>query len=92
MIIDGITSNRSVPIRVEYNNIPLNVTPEIETVHYLDFWVTPNGNMRAAMDLVVERTLRVKETIQGHPLGPRQAVEVFAAKAVGNFRYLSTAP
>ena len=53
---------------------------------------TPNGNMRVSMDLVVERTLRSKETIQGHPLGPRQTVEVFAAKSVGNFRYLVTAP
>jgi hypothetical protein len=92
MIIDGIASNRNVPVRVEYNNIPLDVTPETETVCYLGFWATPNGNMRAAMDLVVERTLRAKEAIQGHPLGPRQAVEVFAAKAVGNFRYLATAP
>jgi hypothetical protein len=92
MIIDGIATNRNVPVRVEYNNIPLDVTPETEAVRYLGFWATPNGNMRAAMDLVVERTLRAKETIQGHPLGPRQAVEVFEAKAVGNFRYLATAP
>jgi hypothetical protein len=87
MIIDGITSNRSVPIRVEYNNIPLDVTPETETVRYLGFWATPNGKMRATMDLVVERTLRAKETIQGHPL-----VEVFTSKSVGNFRYLPTVP
>ena len=53
MIIDGIAANRNVPVRVEYKNIPLDVTPD---------------------------------------LGPRQAVEVFAAKAVGNFRYLATAP
>ena len=92
MIIDGIASNRNVPVRVEYNNIPLDVTPKTETVRYLGFWDAPNGNMRAAMDLVVERTLRAKETIQGHPLGPRQAVEVLVAKVVGNFRYLMTAP
>jgi hypothetical protein len=55
-------------------------------VRYLGFWATPNGNMKVAMDLVVERTLRAKETIQGHPLGPRQTVEVFEAQAVGNFR------
>ena len=53
MIIDGIAANRNVPVRVEYKNIPLDVTPDP---------------------------------------GPRQAVEVFAAKAVGNFRYLATAP
>ena len=92
MIIDGIASNRNVPVRVEYNNIPLDVTPETETVRYLDFWTTPNGNMRETMDLVVERTLRAKETIQDHPLEPRQTVEVFAAKGVGNFRYLATTP
>jgi hypothetical protein len=93
MIIDGIiSSNRNVPVRVEYNNIPLDVTPETETVSYLGFWATANGNMKATMDLVVERTLRSKETIQGHPLGPRQEVEVFAAKTVGNFRYLVTVP
>ena len=85
MIIDGIKSNRNVPVRVENDNIPLDVTPETETVCYLGFWVTPNGNMRVTMDLVVERTLRGKETIQGHPLGPRQEVEVIATKAVGNF-------
>jgi hypothetical protein len=56
------------------------------------FWVTPNGNMQAAMQLVMDRTLRAKETIQGHPLGPKQAVEVFVTKAVGNFRYLATVP
>ena len=44
------------------------------------------------MKLVMDRTLRAKEAIQGHPLGPRQAVEIFAAKAVDNFRYLATAP
>ena len=32
------------------------------------------------MNLVMERTLRAKETIQGHPLGPRQEVEVFTGK------------
>ena len=32
------------------------------------------------MDLVMERTLRAKETIQGHPLGPKQALEVLRRK------------
>ena len=92
MIIDGITVNRKVPVRVEYDNIPLDITPETEAVRYLIFWATPNGNMKATMDLVMKRTLRTKETIKGHPLGPRQAVEVFTTKAVGNFRNLATAP
>ena len=92
MIVDGIAANRNATVRVEYNNSPLDVTPETEAVRYLGFWTTPNDNMKAVMDLVMERTLRAKETIQGHPLGPRQTVEVFAAKAVGNFQYLATTP
>jgi hypothetical protein len=92
MVVDGIVANRTVPVRVSYKDIPLDITPETEAVRYLGFWATPNGNMQAAMQLVMDRTLRAKETIQGHPLGPKQAVEIFAAKAVGNFRYLATAP
>jgi hypothetical protein len=72
-------------------NAPL-LSPEIEAVRYLGFWATPNGNMQAVMQLVMDRTLRAKETIQGHPLEPKQSVEIFAAKAVGNFRYLATTP
>ena len=56
------------------------------------FCDTPNGNMKTTMDLVMERTLRAKETIQGHPLGPKETVEVFGTKEVGNFRYLVTVP
>jgi hypothetical protein len=74
--------NRTVPVRVEYKDIPLDITPETEVVLYLGFWVTPNGNMQAAMQLVMDRTLRDKETIQGHPLGPKQSVEIFVAKSV----------
>jgi hypothetical protein len=40
----------------------------------------------------MDRTLGAKETIQGHPLGPKQAVEIFPGKAVGNFWYLATTP
>ena len=61
MIIDGISTNRNVPVRVEYNNIPIDVTPETEAVRYLGFWGTPNGNMKTVMDLVMERTLRGKD-------------------------------
>ena len=88
MVVDGIVANRTVPVRVAYKDVPLDITPETEVVRYLGFWATPNGNMQTAMQLVMDRTLRAKETIQGHPLGPKQAVEIFAAKAVGNFRYL----
>ena len=72
MIIDGMSANRNVPARVEHKNIPLDVTPETEALCYLGFLDTPNGNTKTAMYLLVERTLRTKETIQGHPLGPRQ--------------------
>ena len=36
--------------------------------------------------------IKTKETIQGHPLDPKQAIEVFTTKSVGNFRYLTTVP
>ena len=73
MVVDGVVANRTVPIKVTYKNTPLDITPETEAVRYLGFWATPNGNMQAAMQLVMDRTLRAKETIQGHPLGPKQA-------------------
>ena len=92
MVVDGIAGNRTVPVRVEYKDFPLDITPETESVRYLGFWATPNGNMQAAMKLVMDRTLRAKDAIQGHPLGPRQTVEIFAPKTVGKFRYLATAP
>jgi hypothetical protein len=81
-----------IQVTVTYRNEPLTITPEPEAVRYLVFWFTPNGNMKSAMDLVFERTIKSKETIQGHPLDPKQAIEVFVAKTVGNFRYLATAP
>ncbi len=87
MTIDGITDNRTDAVTVKYKDEPLAITPEYEAVRYLVFWATPNGNMKSAMDLVFERTIKTKETIQGHPLDPKQAIEVFVAKAVGNFRY-----
>ncbi len=55
-------------------------------MRYLGFWATPNGNMQVAMQLVMDRTLRAKETIQGYPLGPKQAVEIFTTKAVNSWQ------
>jgi hypothetical protein len=86
MVVDGIIAHRTVPVRVAYKDIPLDLTPETEAVRYLGFWVTTNGNMQAAMQLVMDRTLRAKETIQGHPLGPKQAVEIFTTKAVSSWQ------
>jgi hypothetical protein len=39
--------------------------------------------------LVYDRTHRDKESIQGHPLDPKQAMSMFSVKAVGNFKYLA---
>jgi hypothetical protein len=58
MVVDGIVANRTVPVRVSYKDIPLDITPETEAVRFLGFWATPNGNMQAAMQLVMDRTLR----------------------------------
>ena len=85
--VDGIVTSREASEIVTYKNNPLYVAPESESVFYLGFWATPNGNMQAAKDLVFERTLRAKETIQGHPLDPKQV-----SKAIGNSRSLATAP
>jgi hypothetical protein len=42
--------------------------------------------------MTTEIDLKEKETIQDHPLDPKQVIEVFTAKTVGNFRYLVTEP
>ena len=61
MTVDGITDNGTDEIRVTYKDEPLTITPESETVRYLGFCATPNGNMQSRMDLVFERTLKAKE-------------------------------
>ncbi len=45
--------------------------------------------MQTAKDLVYDRTLRAKESIQGYPLDYKQAMSTFSTKEVGNFGYLS---
>ena len=89
MTVYGVRGNRTILEEVTYNREPLLIVPESEPVRYLGFWATPNGNMQAAKDLVYERTLAAKDTIKGHLLDPKQAIAVFSAKAVGNFRYLA---
>ena len=49
MVVDGTIANRTVPVRVTYKDIPLDITPETEAVRYLGFWATSNGNMQAAI-------------------------------------------
>ena len=89
MTVDGIEANRKIMEELKYHGKSLPIAPESESVRYLGFWATPNGNMQAAKDLVYDRTLRAKESIQGHPLAYKQAMATFSAKAVGNFRYLT---
>ena len=89
MTVDGIKENRTETEKVTYNNETLLIVPESESVRYLGFWSTPDGNMQASKDLVYERTLAAKETIRGHPLDPKQVVAIFTAKTIGNFRYLA---
>jgi hypothetical protein len=81
----GIRVNTTKTKLMTLDGVAANWTDAIRITY------TPNGNMQSAMDLVFDRTLKAKQTIQGHPLDPKQAIEVFAAKAVGNFRYLATA-
>jgi hypothetical protein len=89
MTVDGIEANRKIIEELKYHGKSLPIAPESEEVRYLGFWATPNGNMQAAKDLVYGRTLRAKESIQGHPLDYKQAMATFSAKVVGNFRYLA---
>jgi hypothetical protein len=64
-----------------WSDIQVNTTtPESEDVRYLGFWTTPNGNMKSGMDLVFERTLKAKETIQGHPLDPKQSIGLYGER------------
>ncbi len=90
MTVDGIEANRTFTEELTYHDKTLPIVPESESVWYLGFWATPNGNMQAVKDLVYDRTRRDKESIQGHPLDPKQAMVMFSAKTVGNFRYLAT--
>jgi hypothetical protein len=89
MTVDDLEANRLITEHLTYHGEPLPIALESESVRYLGFWATPNGNMQAAKDLVYDRTLKAKVAIQGHPLDPKQAQATYAAKAVGNFRYLA---
>jgi hypothetical protein len=89
MTVDGIEANREIVEELTYHGKSLPIAPESESVRYLGFWASPNGNMQAAKELVYDRTLRAKEAIQGHPLDHKQEMATFSAKAVGNFRYLA---
>ncbi len=68
MTVDDIETNREIVEELTYHGKSLPIAPESESVRYLGFWASPNGNMQAAKELVYDRTLRAKEAIQGHPL------------------------
>jgi hypothetical protein len=89
MTVDDIETNRTLREKLKYHGKSLPIAPESESVRYLGFWATPNGNIQAVKDLVYDRTLRTKEAIQGHPLDHKQGMGTFSTKAVGNFRYLT---
>jgi hypothetical protein len=89
MTVDDIEANRSIIEELTYHGKSLPIAPESESVRYLGFWATPNGNMQSAKDLVYDRTSRVKESIQGHPLDFKQTMTTYSAEAVGYFRYLT---
>ncbi len=57
MTVDGIEDNRKIIEVLTYHDKSLPIAPESESVRYLGFWATPNGNMQAAKDLVYDRTL-----------------------------------
>jgi len=65
MTVDGIEANRVIVEHLTYHDDPLPIAPESESVRYLGFWATHNGNMRAVKDLVYDRTLKAKVAIQG---------------------------
>ena len=69
----GIPVNTSKTELMIVDGIAANRADPVRVRTITSPWTSPHGD---------------KETIQGHPLGPNQAVQVFVAKAVGNFRYL----
>ena len=48
MTVDGVEANRTNTETITYNNKPRLTSPESQSVRYLGFWATPNGNMQAA--------------------------------------------
>ena len=56
------------------------------TIIYIIIYI--QAKLLVVTTILYDRTLRVKESIQGHPLDPKQEMSMFSAKAVGNFRYL----
>ncbi len=80
MTVDDIEDNREIIEELKYHGESLPIAPESESVRYLGFWATPNGNMQAAKDLVYDRTLRGKETSKGTRWTPNRQWRRFQLK------------
>ena len=89
MAVDGDTRRRKTPITVTYNGNLVRTTEENETVLYLGFYTTANGNMVESIQRVFQKTQEATEIIQGHRLEHKEALGIFVSKAVGTFRFLS---
>ena len=73
--MEGVASRRLTPASepVLFKYFPLCTTPETESVRYLGFWVTPNGDIQTSQDLVFDRALKFKETIKSQPINPNMS-------------------
>jgi len=89
MAVDGDKQRRKHPIQVTYNGNQVRTTKEGETVRYLGFYATPNGNMQDSVNRVFQRTKEATEIIEGHHLVHEEALQIFISKAIGTFRFLS---
>ena len=58
-----------------------------EPCRYLGFWATADGDMNKTKEIVFQKTELAVEMLEGHPLPPDLAVELFKSKALGVFRY-----
>jgi hypothetical protein len=89
MAVDGDKQRRKNPIKVTYNGNQVRTTKEGETVRYLGFYATPNGNMQDSVNRVFQKTKEATEIIEGHHLEHEEALQIFISKAIGTFRFLS---
>jgi hypothetical protein len=89
MAVDGDKQRRKNPIKVTYNGNQVRTTKEGETVRYLGFYATPNGNMQDSVNRVFQKTKEATEIIEGNHLEHEEALEIFISKAIGTFRFLS---
>jgi hypothetical protein len=82
MAVDGDKRRRKNPIQVTYNGDQVRTTKEGETVRYLGFCATPNGNMKDSINRVFQKTKEATEIIQGHHLEHKEALQIFISKSI----------